>query len=234
MFVNGHPQRQTHQPTLLKYDEYKDRVPNFIGGALPRRDKGDAEIYAAAMLTVFKPWRNGMDLKPELQNWSEALHNHKFSDKFIQLMDNFNLRYECSDARDDFAAQRKLTAGQGINNGNLPFDNDECDDLETQNMDSEAMELAKKEGWNEEEEEYDESFAVFGQRASAQLMKMNAIETLLHRLGWTKPKPILDHPNPNTLNSIDHSLDWSSTLKDKKEEILASRTDTYTKKFTSK
>ncbi len=229
MFVNGHPQRQTHQPTLLKYDEYKDRVPNFIGGALPRRDKGDAEIYAAAMLTVFKPWRNGMDLKPELQNWSEALHNHKFSDKFIQLMDNFNLRYECSDARDDFAAQRKLTAGQGINNGNLPFDNDECDDLETQNMDSEAMELAKKEGWNEEEEEYDESFAVFGQRASAQLMKMNAIETLLHRLGWTKPKPILDHPNPNTLNSIDHSLDWSSTLKDKKEEILASRTDTYTK-----
>ncbi len=58
------------------------------------------------------------------------------------------------------------------------FDNDECDDLETQNMDSEAMELAKKEGWNEEEEEYDESFAVFGQRASAQLMKMNAIETL--------------------------------------------------------
>ncbi len=96
-------------------------------------------------------------------------------------------------------------------------------------MDSEAMELAKKEGWNEEEEEYNESFAVFGQRASAQLMKMNAIETLLHRLGWTKPKPILDHPNPNTLNSIDHSLDWSSTLKDKKEEILASRTDTYTK-----
>ncbi len=49
-----------------------------------------------------------MDLKLELQNWSEALHNHKFSDKFIQLMDNFNLRYECSDARDDFAAQRNL------------------------------------------------------------------------------------------------------------------------------
>ncbi len=113
MFLEGHPQRQTQQPHLLSYKEYSLRVPNFMGGSLPRRDTGDAENYAATMLTLFKPWRSGMDLKPETQNWSEVFHKYTFSDKFLQLMDNFNLRYECSDARDDFAAQRKVLAKEG-------------------------------------------------------------------------------------------------------------------------
>lgn len=113
MFQEKHPQRQTHQPLLLSYEDYCNRVPNFIGGPLPRRDKGDAEAYAAAMLTLFKPWRNGMDLKSEMQNWSEVLDKYEFSNKFQNLMNNFNLRYECSDARDDFSAQRKLMANQG-------------------------------------------------------------------------------------------------------------------------
>ena len=32
------------------------RGPNFIGGALPRSDKGNSENYSIVMLTLFKPW----------------------------------------------------------------------------------------------------------------------------------------------------------------------------------
>ncbi len=108
MYLHNHPQRQTHQPHLLPYTEYSHHVPNFLGGSLPRRDAGDIDNYAATMLTLFKPWRSGIDLKPETQMWTEVFQSFIFSDRYLHLMDNFNLRYECSDARDDFVAQRKL------------------------------------------------------------------------------------------------------------------------------
>ncbi|KLO04885.1 hypothetical protein SCHPADRAFT_799501, partial [Schizopora paradoxa] len=106
-FTEGHPQRETHHPKMLNETEYRNRVPNFIGGILPRRDKGDFEFYATTMLTLFKPWRNGESLKSMDCTWTETFNNHVFSEKERNLMDNFNLRYECSDARDDFASQRK-------------------------------------------------------------------------------------------------------------------------------
>ncbi len=31
MYLEDHPQRQTHQPRLLPYEEYSHRVPNFFG-----------------------------------------------------------------------------------------------------------------------------------------------------------------------------------------------------------
>ncbi len=82
---------------------------------MPQRDTGDAENYAATMLTLFKTMAEWDGLKARTQNWSEVFHKYTFSDKYLQLMDNFNLRYECSDARDDFAAQRKLLAKEGKN-----------------------------------------------------------------------------------------------------------------------
>ncbi len=106
---------------------------------MPRRDSGDAEIYAATMLSLFKPWRNGMDLKTEQENWSEAFHIHELMISRQQLMDNFNLRYECSDARDDFAAQRKLMANQGKLLGNLPFDDEVCNNIEINTMNRKQM-----------------------------------------------------------------------------------------------
>ncbi|KAJ7784229.1 hypothetical protein B0H16DRAFT_1273780, partial [Mycena metata] len=32
-------------------------IPNFIGGAIPRADKGDREYYCMTIMTLFKPWR---------------------------------------------------------------------------------------------------------------------------------------------------------------------------------
>ncbi|PBK87469.1 hypothetical protein ARMGADRAFT_907344, partial [Armillaria gallica] len=99
-FMDNHPFKLTH---FLRVNQYNENViPNFIGGILPRRDSGDREYYCSAMLALFKPWRNGSDLKTKSESWHEAFSRHNFSAREMQLMDNFNLRYECLDERDDF------------------------------------------------------------------------------------------------------------------------------------
>ncbi|KAI4294442.1 hypothetical protein K525DRAFT_153172, partial [Schizophyllum commune Loenen D] len=100
-FVETHPQHTSHHvwcdPSKRDYI-----VPNFVGGALPRNDQGDREYYCATMLTLFCPWRRGRDLKRDGYSWDHAFREYKFNDRQSQLMENFNLRYECADARDDY------------------------------------------------------------------------------------------------------------------------------------
>ena len=55
-----HPQYKTHRIQMLP--EEKKRIPGFISGILPRRDKGDHEKYCRTMLTLFNlrcPYRLG-------------------------------------------------------------------------------------------------------------------------------------------------------------------------------
>ena len=59
------------------------------------------------MLTFLKSFCSGRDLKEENQSWDDAMEKHKFSDQEHQWMDNFMLRYECLDARNDYHAQRQ-------------------------------------------------------------------------------------------------------------------------------
>ncbi len=227
MYLHNHPQRQTHQPHLLPYTEYSHRVPNFLGGSLPRRDAGDIDNYAATMLTLFKPWRSGIDLKPETQMWTEVFQSFIFSDRYLHLMDNFNLRYECSDARDDFVAQRKLIEKNGKGPAHMPFNNEELNDIDKDNVEEDAMDEVNKYDHPDQEQECQEPFAVIGETAAKHLMQMNTVENLLHEIGWTKTKPITN-PTPSNLHHIDHSLNWNSVLDDKKKEILALRADTCT------
>ncbi|KAJ2914762.1 hypothetical protein MD484_g5658, partial [Candolleomyces efflorescens] len=84
---------------------------NFISKASTddyRKDKGDREYYCMTMLTLFKPWRTGIDLKASHDSWDTAFRRHTFSPREEQLMSNFNIRYECYDARDDFAATYRV------------------------------------------------------------------------------------------------------------------------------
>ncbi|KZV58863.1 hypothetical protein PENSPDRAFT_538112, partial [Peniophora sp. CONT] len=60
---------KTHRIRLLSED--KEKIPNFVGGILPRRDKGDHEEYCRTMLTLFKPWTNPMSLKLPAQSWED-------------------------------------------------------------------------------------------------------------------------------------------------------------------
>ena len=60
-FLRDHPLYKTHQ---IGFDESKyNIVPNFVGGSLPRCDRGDREYYCTTMLTLFKPWRSGENIK---------------------------------------------------------------------------------------------------------------------------------------------------------------------------
>ncbi|KAI0825485.1 hypothetical protein BC629DRAFT_1267558, partial [Irpex lacteus] len=104
-FLEEHPQYSTHKARLIS--ETKGRVPDFVGGPLPRHDRGNREEYCMTMLTLFCPWRRGKDLKTSHQTWNETFEEYQFTDRQKEIMKFFNLRYECNDARDDFAAQRK-------------------------------------------------------------------------------------------------------------------------------
>src|ERR1700683_334755 len=66
-------------------------------------DQGDREYYCHTMLTLFKPWRTGKDLKYEIQTWDESFLKYEFSKRQLEIMKYFNVRYECLDARDDYS-----------------------------------------------------------------------------------------------------------------------------------
>src|ERR1700721_3972224 len=110
-FLQNHPLYETHQVSISKPTNL---IPNFAGGSLPRCDKGDKEYYCATMLTLFKPWRYGKNLKDDDQSWDEAFTNYKFNPCQTELMRFFNIHYECNDARDDYSKllkQRNATDG---------------------------------------------------------------------------------------------------------------------------
>ncbi|VDB90195.1 unnamed protein product [Peniophora sp. CBMAI 1063] len=104
LFTKDHPQRDSYRIRVL--DEDACSIPNFVGGTLPRRDKGDVEWYAMTMLTMFKPWRDPKELKSAEQTWQEAFEAFEFTARQREIMGFFHIRYECNDARDDFRAQR--------------------------------------------------------------------------------------------------------------------------------
>ena len=101
-----HPQAHTHEVCLL--DETEGFVPNFIGGSLPRKDAGSREEYCMTMLTLFKPWRTGKDLRlHENITWDDTFADYSFTERQKEIMKFFHIRYECNDARDDFSSQRR-------------------------------------------------------------------------------------------------------------------------------
>ncbi|KAI0338193.1 hypothetical protein BDW22DRAFT_1299193, partial [Trametopsis cervina] len=119
-FKDDHPQCETHRVRLKK--EENALVPDFVGGILPRRDKGNREDYCMTMFTLFKPWRTGLELKDVTATWSETFDSYQFTTRQTDIMNHFNLRYECNDARDDYAAQRK---GKHTANESWPFELDD-------------------------------------------------------------------------------------------------------------
>jgi hypothetical protein len=72
------------------------------------------------MLTLFRPWRAGLELKTDLQLWSDAFNDYSFSQYFTSIMNNFNLKYECLDARDGYRAQLKKKQSEMARNGCMP------------------------------------------------------------------------------------------------------------------
>jgi hypothetical protein len=79
-FMPNHPLFTTHAVTC-DFSRLSHIMLNFIGGSLPRSDKGDRAAYCMMMLTLFKPWNSPADLKDEISTWDQAFTEHEFSDR---------------------------------------------------------------------------------------------------------------------------------------------------------
>jgi hypothetical protein len=86
------------------------------------------------MLALFRPWRTGKDLRQESETWDDAFTEYPFNDFHKQLMSNFNIRYECLDARDDYRAQMKKGSATSLpSNWDDINDNDDAFEPENKN-----------------------------------------------------------------------------------------------------
>ncbi|KAF8224634.1 hypothetical protein L208DRAFT_1310092 [Tricholoma matsutake] len=67
-FLSEHPLAETHGVCYLKMA----RIPNLIGNTIPCHYQRDCEHYCSTMLTLFKPWRSGLDLMHASDSWDES------------------------------------------------------------------------------------------------------------------------------------------------------------------
>jgi ATP-dependent exoDNAse (exonuclease V), alpha subunit - helicase superfamily I member len=222
-FLRDHPLCDTH---FVKFEETKkDVVPNFVGGSLPRRDCGDREYYCLTMLTLFKPWRNGKDLKSDNYSWDETFTSHKFTHREMDLMANFNLRYECNDARDDFSAQLK----SGNTSANVPqwmqTGMGDIDDV------GEIDDIKQGDDFGDDEDLEDKDYGInkyselspYGKILKSQMV---AAENSIRNAGWLDDSP--DGLYPTVTQPLKPDIDqsgsqWKVAVQNKRQEVLANR-----------
>ena len=173
-FEAAHPLSDSHASRYVKNNDL--RVPSFIDATLPRRDKGDREYYCCTMLTLFKPWRSGFNLKSEDVSWDESFNAYHFTEEQEGFMNNFNIRYECLDARDNHRAQLKKNGGGALFNSWDPTE-------------LEGEELPES-GPQAHNNQYDsgESELQTGALHLKHMHEMESVKLMLSLLGWTAPK----------------------------------------------
>ena len=175
-FKTEHPLHGTHAMCLIR--DVSHCVPNFAGANLPRCDKGDREYYCCMMLTLFKPWRSGNDLKESsMSSCEEVFQGHSFRGSEIDMMKNFNVRYECLDARDDFRAQLKKGSATNLFGSweTMDAENDDCDDRP--DTDGPSIEL----------DDAPSDPLGLGQKQMRRLKEMEMVKDMLSATGWTDP-----------------------------------------------
>jgi hypothetical protein len=242
LFEDGHEQKRNQRRcSLIQVDHFHEEHPlhsshvahfnpsktdvvlNFVGGSLPRRDRGDREYYCATMLTLFKSWRNGKDLKSETSSWHETFTNHNFTARQNKLMDNFNLRYECNDARDDYSAQLKKN---NLSNTKLPvwLMSEELGDESITEF--EATDQHDDDGTDEEEEYRINKYAGISLYGEFLQSQMKAAANSVINAGWLDNSPDGLHcistvpiqPETEILGNK-----WKAVVQEKKEEIINMR-----------
>ena len=214
-FLPGHGQRNTHMVKLTpsRSDIF---ILNFIGGPLPRCDQGDFEYYCCTMLTLFKPWRNSQDLKNVHESWAEAFALYEFNPEDRKIINNFNLRYECLDERDDYHAilkrQSNVKDRKPLSLYQDQYDND-CDLGIHSNF----------------EEDYGDQ-NIFGPNAIRKAQQMIETEVMMNKAGW------LDHNKftSSHLNVQEFQPDiyktgsqWKSIVKECRQNLLNKKKSKY-------
>ena len=213
-YTKLHPLVETHV-THLNPDR-DNVVVNFIGGILPRCDQGDREYYCMTMLTMFKPWRSGRSLKSNELSWDESFAQHTFTARQLQLMNNFNIKYECLDARDDYRAS--LKAGK-----EMPFF------MYGEENEEESKELSAEDGYVDPYTcgtSLDQSSAMLGTKELKFQKETAEIRSVLRQTGWTNElwqqsndcnfKPIIPTVNLS-------GADWKAVLQLQKQKVIDER-----------
>ena len=210
-FTRDHPLVDTHGVRWSR----RVRVPNFIGESLPRSDQGDREFYCSTMLTLFRPWRNGLDLKSERNTWDDAFTLYEFSPRQLILMKNMNLRYECLDARDDFHAQMRKGSV------NMPAWADQGMGI-LEDLDQIAVEDAINGSIGRTELDDFSLSTQVGRRNKARTELMADMRRTLTTMGWT------DHQSkllPEALNITPEPIDIEQTASQWKAAVAAARSE---------
>lgn len=215
-FLPEHPQYQTYKVHMLPNS--KAKVPDFIGGALPRHDRGNREEYCMTMLTFFRPWRSGLDLKSDEISWNDEFEMYNFSERERDIMKYFNLRYECNDARDDYAAQRRM---HNLDYSQWPS-----------NLDQQTTEWLDKHDNNDYTEftnfdPDDPDSYTYSNSALLSLQRMAETEALAEENGLlvdsVNTNPDLINTLPDSVHTNEGVKHWHDTLIKKRDAILQHR-----------
>ncbi|KAF5314576.1 hypothetical protein D9611_007202 [Ephemerocybe angulata] len=193
LYCESHPQRDTFGIT---------------------KDSEDTDYYGCTMLTLFAPWRNGIDLKSSDETWSAAYARYPFSERHGSIIRNMNIRYECYDARDDYHAQIKkraadLRAGLEDKEGEAPdfeeYEGEDCDEIATGLMDGDLP-------------------GVWSQRRRDQ---MREVEGVLQSAGWAtdiaEPHGREQMDDPFQPETILPASRWRSVVAEEKKKVLDNR-----------
>ncbi|KAI0371861.1 hypothetical protein BV20DRAFT_1051451 [Pilatotrama ljubarskyi] len=89
-----HPYHSQYQSGHVKLvDESEAYVPNSIGGSMPWWDTGNREQYCLTMLTLFKPWRSGRNLRPHADMlWDDVFRECQFTPRQQDIIKYFHIR----------------------------------------------------------------------------------------------------------------------------------------------
>jgi len=213
LFLTDHPLHDTHALRLMP--ENDKIIPNFIGATLPRRDQGDREFYCSTMLALFRPWRTGKDLKNKLETWDDAFTEYPFNDFHKKLMMNFNIRYECLDARDDYRAQLKKESVPHLASS---WDNAD-DDVDDGDLASETQKDS-----NGEIDDIPINLLKIGKSQYNRLMQMETMNHILRNTGWTHET--LVEKSANAPFMPDRALpgcEWKAEVIKKRQEVQEKR-----------
>ncbi|KAJ7781446.1 hypothetical protein B0H16DRAFT_1298763, partial [Mycena metata] len=218
LFIGDHKQRDTHG-VWCDFSRLDNIIPNFMGGAIPRSDRGDREYYCMTVLTIFKSWRAPSDLKDKDSTWDQAFNEHVFTARQRELLGHFNLRFECNDARDDHynTMKQKIREGQSNYSGKLPHnfaDKDEEEDMNDLLDDNDLQE-----GVN------DEDPPVIGKRTREQLKEMDEIRDILAGAKWLSKTTdgLLPMQTERINPPFKTKTAWMNIVKEQRKKLLANK-----------
>lgn len=186
-------------------------VLNFMC-LLPRSNSENCNEYIRVMLMLFKPWRHACDLKDEDESWEDTFARHPFTERELDLMKNFNLRWECIDGRDSFRDNMKR--GNFEDRDNIPVYGDSVDDITREVNVSEVVETAFP------TEDSQDDAALINKKYTRNSDMYHGIQALMMRQQWGVARPgALKAPEDCILVRL-MPRQWQNLLSKLKKEIV--------------